>query len=56
MNNQQAWEEFAKTGSVDAYLRYRGINCALPETPGGEHVATNLHRRSDNKDCRYRQQ
>lgn len=54
MNRDNYWNEFLQTGSVDAYLKYKGIrlNTQLPKC---EEIFNAVdHKGTDNKGPQYR--
>lgn len=53
-NDKNTWKQFAETGSVYAYLQYRGINLNSGENPGGEQNVGVFDGRTGNKNNRYR--
>lgn len=57
MDNNNAWEQFSKTGSIYAYLEYKGLCCNNDsDLSGGEQNVGVFHRRTDNQNHRYREQ
>lgn len=52
MFENSEWDEFAKTGKIDAYLRYKGISS--PQEAKSKSADRN--RRSDSKSSEHRGQ
>lgn len=46
-NEFSKWENFLKTGSIDAYLSYK--QCALPTSVVGDELGINQNGRNSNK-------
>ncbi|MBQ6569669.1 MAG: hypothetical protein IJL87_05390 [Clostridia bacterium] len=52
----RAWNEFEKTGSVQAYLNYKRACEDTLNIGGGESLGADIHRRSGDKNRGDRQQ